>query len=207
MVRLTKMASQRRLPSASFPGRSPRASSAGPAPCPYSKPPRTIPAVHSYHGLPTRNSILGQPFPTQPKPFLRHPPPTDVDGFQPVSQWYQKKPKTPESCQLAMDIEAKSFTFKEKASVHGPSILVSEHQPSLIRTIFVPFLWLDVSGSIHFQQFLAPQWFQFGIPKLKALISTNNQGQYLSVTEILPDLSPTPFVSLKAEIHQVGHSS
>lgn len=34
---------------------------------------------------------------------------------------------------------------------------------------------------------LFPLWYQFGKPLLKAQVSTNSRGQYLSITEIFPD--------------------
>lgn len=102
------------------------------------KPQRIFPAPTDRHHPAIDNSFLGQPPLPQPKPLFNQ---TPYDGSQQVStSIIQKKPTSPESCPLAMLywIEAKSFTLSQKTTVHDNALQISEHRPSLSRTILVP---------------------------------------------------------------------
>lgn len=115
----------------------------------------------------------------------------DADGFQLVMSRNTKQRLRENQRQWSFHIEAKTFTFKLKDSAHGTLLQLSEHRP-LTRTILLPITaicWLrdTLSDCIHFQKISHPLWFQSGNPKLEAFVSTNFRGQFLSLTEILPD--------------------
>lgn len=88
---------------------------------------------------------------------------TSSNGRRRFSTSYQKETRDTWKLHLkhSFDIEAKSFTFRQKATAHGLALQISEHRPSLTHTILLPlsaFGWLIkiLSDTIELQLISAP---------------------------------------------------
>lgn len=156
------MATQGRYPQLPSPADFPSLISAAPAPPPYVNPPRTDPAPRfNLHPI-TDNSILGQPIRPQPKPFFGQPPLTDVDGSRPVISKRNQQCLKAIHCKATLKSKPNPSHSDRKATVHGFALQVSEHRPSLSRTILVPLSplgWLieTLSETIEVRKISVPQ--------------------------------------------------